>query len=59
MHHDKPREEAEKIKVQLESLQGRDSNGRSLVGVEGEGMGSIDQQPNQIARIFGLTFKEN
>ena len=47
MHHDKPREEAEKIKIQLESLQGRDSNGKSLLGVEGDGMGSIEQQPNR------------
>ena len=47
MHHDKPREEAEKIKIQLESLQGRDSNGKSLLGVEGDGMGSIEQQPNK------------
>ena len=45
MHHDKPREEAEKIKVQQESLQGRDSNGRPLLSVEGEGFGSIEQQP--------------
>jgi hypothetical protein len=45
MHHDKPREEAEKIKVQQESLQGRDSNGRPLLSVEGEGFGSIEKQP--------------
>ena len=51
-HHDRPREEAEKIKVQLENLQGqRDSNGRSLMSVEGEGIGSIEQQPNR-APIF-------
>jgi hypothetical protein len=48
MHHDKPREEAEKIKVQMENLQGqRDSNGRPLLSVEGEGFGSIEQQPNR------------
>jgi len=47
-HHEKPREEAEKIRVQVENLQGqRDSNGRSLVNVEGEGIGSIEQQPNR------------
>jgi len=47
-HHDKPREEAEKIRVQVENLQGqRDSNGRSLVNVEGEGIGSIEKQPNR------------
>jgi len=53
MHHDKPREEADKIKVQLESLQGRDSNGRSLMSVEGEGMGSIDQQPTKMPVFSG------
>jgi hypothetical protein len=47
-HHDQPREEAEKIRVQVENLQGqRDSNGRSLANIEGEGIGSIDQQPNR------------
>jgi len=46
-HHDRPREEAEKIKVQVESLQGqRDSHGRPLLVVEGEGFGSIEKQPN-------------
>ena len=54
MHHDKPREEADKIRVQLESLQGqRDSNGRSLVNVEGEGIGSIDQQPSKLPVFSG------
>ena len=53
-HHDKPREEAEKIRVQLESLQGqRDSNGRSLVNVEGEGIGSIEQHPNKTPVFSG------
>ena len=34
-HHEKPREEAEKIRVQVENLQGqRNSNGRTLVAVE-------------------------
>lgn len=47
-HHERPREEAEKIKVQMENLQGqRDSNGRPLLSVEGEGFGSIEQQPNR------------
>ena len=46
-HHERPREEAEKIKVQMENLQGqRDSNGRPLVSVEGEGFGSIERHPN-------------
>jgi hypothetical protein len=53
MHHDKPREEAEKIKIQQESLQGRDSNGRSLLMVEGEGFGSIEQQPNKMPVFSG------
>jgi hypothetical protein len=54
MHHDKPREEAEKIKVQMENLQGqRDSNGRPLLSVEGEGFGSIEQQPNKTPIFSG------
>jgi hypothetical protein len=53
-HHDQPREEAEKIRVQVESLQGqRDSNGRSLASVEGEGIGSLDQQPNRTPVFSG------
>jgi len=53
-HHDKPREEAEKIRVQVENLQGqRDSNGRSLVNVEGEGIGSIESQPNRSPLFAG------
>ena len=53
-HHDKPREEAEKIRVQVENLQGqRDSNGRSLASVEGEGIGSLDQQPNRTPVFSG------
>lgn len=53
-HHERPREEVDKIKVQLESLQGqRDSNGRPLMSVEGEGIGSIDQQPNRTPVFTG------
>ena len=53
-HHEKPREEAEKIRVQVENLQGqRDSNGRSLVAVEGEGIGSIESQPNRTPVFTG------
>ena len=49
MHHDKPREEAEKVMVQMENLQGqRDSNGRRLMEIEGEGIGSIDKQPSKM-----------
>tara|TARA_R110000782_G_scaffold38486_2_gene90197 strand:- start:1052 stop:1597 length:546 start_codon:yes stop_codon:yes gene_type:complete len=55
MHHDKPREESEKIRVQVENLQGaRDSNGRSLVSTEGEGMGNFsDQQSNRMPVFSG------
>jgi hypothetical protein len=52
-HHEKPREEAEKIKVQVENLQGRDSNGKALVSFEGEGFGSIEQQPNRTPVFSG------
>lgn len=44
MHHEAPMEEADKIKVQIEQLQGnRDSSGKSLGQVEGEGFGQFDQ----------------
>ena len=40
LHYHAPREEQEKIKVQQEQLLAqRDSNGRSLVSIEGESMG--------------------
>ena len=53
-HHEKPREEADKIRVQVENLQGtRDSNGRPLLMVEGEGIGSIEQQPNRVPTFSG------
>lgn len=53
-HHERPREEAEKIRVQVENLQGqRDSHGRPLLMVEGEGIGSIEQQPNRIPTFAG------
>ena len=53
-HHELPREEAEKVRVQLESLQGqRDSNGKRLVDVEGEGLGNIDQQPSKLPVFSG------
>ena len=46
MHHDLPGEEAEKIRVRAEDLQGaRDSNGKPLLRVEGEGFGQLDKQP--------------
>jgi len=54
MHDEKPRDEAEKIRVQVEQLQGaRDSNGKSLVGIEGEGMGNFDKQPNRTPVFSG------
>jgi len=55
MHHEMPQEEAEKIRVQVEQLKGaRDSNGKSLVGVEGEGMmGNFDRQPNRTPVFSG------
>ena len=44
MHHDAPMEEADKIRVQVENLQGaRDSSGKSLGKVEGEGFGDFDR----------------
>ena len=53
-HYDQPREEAEKLRVQLESLQGqRDSNGKRLVDVEGEGLGNFDQQPSKLPVFSG------
>lgn len=42
-HHDAPLEEANKIKLQAEQQVGRDSSGKRLGQVEGEGLGSIDK----------------
>ena len=54
MHHDIPREEEDKVRIQLESLQGqRDSNGKSLVSIEGEGMGNFNQQPRETPVFYG------
>lgn len=54
MHHDMPQEEEQKIRVQVENLQGaRDSNGKSLVGVEGDGLGNFAQQPNRVPVFSG------
>jgi len=45
MHHEKPLEEADKIRVQVANLQGaRDSSGKSLTQVEGEGFGDMDRE---------------
>jgi hypothetical protein len=44
MHHEAPMAETDKIRVQLENLQGaRDSSGKSLGRVEGEGFGDLDR----------------
>ena len=43
MHHQLPMEEAEKVRYQAEQAQGRDSRGRSLGQVEGEGFGMLDE----------------
>ena len=42
-HHEQPLEEANKIKVQAEQQVGRDSTGRRLGQVEGEGLDDIDK----------------
>jgi hypothetical protein len=42
-HHDQPLEEANKIKVQAESQVGRDSRGKALGQVEGDGLEQIDK----------------
>jgi hypothetical protein len=42
-HHEAPLEDANKIRVQAESIQGRDSSGKRLGQVEGEGLGEIDK----------------
>ena len=44
MHHEMPNDESDKIRLQVENLQGaRDSSGRSLGKVEGEGFGELDR----------------
>jgi hypothetical protein len=53
LHYDKPREEAEKIKVQLDNLQGaRDSQGRTLLQTEGQGLDSLDKSPINRPPVF-------
>ena len=42
-HHDQPLEEANKIKVQAEQQVGKDSSGRRLGQVEGDGLGELDK----------------
>ena len=42
-HHDAPLDESGKIKLNAENVQGaRDSSGKSLGNVEGDGLGNID-----------------
>jgi len=44
MHHEAPNDEADKIRVQVENLQGaRDNSGKSLGQVEGDGFGNLDR----------------
>jgi hypothetical protein len=46
-HHELPQEEAEKVRVQVENLQGaRDSHGKPLLHVEGDGLGNVSRSPN-------------
>ena len=53
LHYEMPNEESEKIRVQVENLQGqRDSSGKSLVRLEGDGLGRLDQQPTNSAPVF-------
>jgi hypothetical protein len=42
-HHYAPQDEADKIRVQAEQQLGRDSRGRSLGSLEGEGIASMDE----------------
>ncbi len=52
LHFDAPLEEEEKIRAQMENIQGaRDSNGKRLVQLE-EGMGRFDHQQTNRAPIF-------
>jgi hypothetical protein len=43
-HHDAPQDEVNKVRVQSEQqLGGRDSNGKPLGQIEGDGMDSLDK----------------
>jgi hypothetical protein len=45
VHHEMPNDEAEKIKVQVEQLQGgQDSSGRNLAEVEGDGLKQLSRR---------------
>lgn len=43
-HHEAPLEEANKIRVQAESVQNRDSSGKKLGSFEGDGMENLDKE---------------
>lgn len=43
-HHEAPLEEANKIRLQAEQVVGRDSSGRKLGQVEGEGLDDLSKQ---------------
>jgi len=43
MHHEAPMEEANKIRIQAEQVQGRDSSGKQLGKIEGDGINDIDR----------------
>jgi len=43
LHHYAPQDEADKIRIQAEQIQGSDSNGKRLGQLEGEGIQSLDQ----------------
>jgi hypothetical protein len=55
MHHELPMDEADKIRLQVEQLTGggRDSNGKSLVNVEGEGFGEFDRNNVKLPVFYG------
>ena len=53
MHHELPMEEGDKIKLQVEQMQvQRDSSGRSLTQVEGDGFGNFDQNASNKVPVF-------
>jgi hypothetical protein len=55
MHHELPMDEADKVRLQVEQLTGggRDSNGKSLVNVEGEGFGEFDRNNVKLPVFYG------
>lgn len=52
LHFDRPHDEAEKVRIKLEDLQGqRDSAGKALLRKEGDGLDNISKHPTQ-APVF-------